>query len=243
MEPAGVVSAPAVGGPWGEAAEHSECPPGPPQRRRTRRGPVGKQDFLDDRAAPHEQFVDRSVLTGAQAEQRNVMALGNSREELRSCPTTVPRVEPRRKRRAHQQPEPPRRRARLFDFGLCGSPSLGTRRDRTLLLAVAASVVGGTIERGAIQDPHGFQALSRHQTQSFLPSGIVNDFTGAKPSERAAASAFQRVISAYGGGSKLMNAFRRFAGAAADTKQRCRRPGTSAGSRPAEIGGTRAVPR
>jgi len=66
-----------------------------------------------------------------------------------------------------------------------------------------------TIERGRIEDRHASQA-SRHQIQSILPSGMVNDFTGTKPSERAAASAFPRVISAYGAGSKLRNAFRGF---------------------------------
>jgi hypothetical protein len=55
---------------------------------------------------------------------------------------------------------------------------------------------------------HASQASSRHQTQSVLPSGMANDFTCTNPSDRAAASAFRRVISAYGAGSKLTNAFR-----------------------------------
>jgi hypothetical protein len=49
----------------------------------------------------------------------------------------------------------------------------------------------------------------RHQIESFLPSGILNRFTGANPSERAAASTFERVIVAYGwrGRSLIMSAF------------------------------------
>ena len=50
----------------------------------------------------------------------------------------------------------------------------------------------------------------RHQIQIVLPSGMANDLTRTNPRERAAASAFHRVIvDPLGGGSPVISAFSR----------------------------------
>jgi N-acetylglucosaminyl-diphospho-decaprenol L-rhamnosyltransferase len=64
----------------------------------------GKRDLHDVGAAVGDRGIDMIFIRSSQAEQRDLVALGEAEQQLRGCLSSVPGIEPWRERRADENP-------------------------------------------------------------------------------------------------------------------------------------------